>query len=287
MFKGRGRDYLSLITCPVDGAALRLHEGALSCADDPAHRYDFAGGIVRLVPPDRRAAVEGQSQGHEAVCDSQGWHSPAEDEFKSLPQTGLSGYPEGYWPQQAAATALLWRFLEAVRVRDGKLPVGPVGEAAVIGAGMGWLAYGLDVAGYATLALDARTGARHGLGVYPFSRYLRVQADPLRLPLARGAFDWVIVQEPLAYFGDESAQRMILDQSLRALRPGGWIAVMDSLSPTLETHEAVRHLFASAGLAPLSAPRRGGWRVRLLETRDRLAGREPGIPPVVVAQKPR
>jgi SAM-dependent methyltransferase len=273
------------MTCPADGAALRLHEGALSCTADPAHRYVFEAGIVRLVPADRRAAVEDRSQGYDADGDAQGWQSPAEDEFKSLPQTGLSGYPEGYWAQQAAATALLWRFLEAVRLQNGKLPVGPVGEAAVIGAGMGWLAYGLDVAGYATLALDARAGSRHGLGVYPFSRYLRVQADALRLPLARGAFDWVIVQEPLAYFGDEAAQQMVLDQALRALRPGGWIAVMDSLSPSLETNERVSRLLESAGLATLAAPRREGWRARLLETRDRLAGREPGVPPVLVAQK--
>ncbi len=284
MFKGRGRDYLSLLACPVDGAALRLQDGALACSADPAHRYAFEAGIARLVPADQRDAVAEHSARYEADCDAQGWQSPAEDDFKSLPQTGLPGYPETYWTQQAAATALLWRFLETVRLREGKLPVGPVGEAVVIGAGMGWLAYGLDVAGYATLALDARAGSRHGLGVYPFSRYLRVQVDGRRLPLARGAFDWVIVQEPLV--GDEAAQQTLVGQAVRALRPGGWIAVMDSLSPSLETNERVSRLLDAAGLATMAAPRReGGWRVRWQETRDRLAGREPGVPPVLVAQK--
>jgi hypothetical protein len=37
----------------------------------------------------------------------------------------------------------------------------------------------------------------------------------------------------------------------------------------------------------MAAPRRLGWRGRLLELRDRLANREPDVPPVLVAQKPR
>jgi SAM-dependent methyltransferase len=165
-----------------------------------------------------------------------------------------------------------------------------MGEAAVIGAEMGWLAYGLDVAGYATLAVDARAGARHGLGVFPISRYLRVQADLDQLPLAPAAFDWVIFQEgltPLSAAQTESGQQAALDAALRAVRPGGWVAVMNSLSPTIEDVATVHTLLEDAGLVLMQSTRQRGWRRRLLELRDRLTGREPGVPPVLVAQKPK
>jgi hypothetical protein len=287
MFKGRGRDYMSLLTCPVEGAALRLHDGDLRCTAEPAHVYHFEHGVLRLIPADRHVTVQAESEGHEAECAAFGWHSPDEDEFKSLPQTGLPGYPENYWPQQAAGTALLWRFLERVRLQNGGLPVGPMGEAAVISAGMGWLAYGLDVAGYTTLALDARAGDRYGLGVYPISRYLRVQIDPLRLPLARGAFDWVIFQQPLITLGDAAAYHGVFDQAVALLRPGGWMAVMDCLSPSAENAQITLGLFQRAGLRPEDGIQRRGWSGRVADWRDRLAGRERAIPPVLVAQKPK
>lgn len=248
----------------------------MHCTADPAHVYPFDGGILRLAAPDRCAAFEAHSAAHERECAAAGWKSPDEDEFKSLPQSGLAGFPDGYWPQQAAATALLWRFLEAIRLQTGGLPVGPMGEAAVIGAGMGWLAYALDVAGYTTLAIDSRAGARFGLGVYPIARYLRVQADPVEPPLAGEAFDWVIFQEGLTS----------LDVALKALRPGGWVAVIDALGPSGDDHDAAHTLLEHAGLVLVAQPRRTGWRGRMMELRDRLAGRDPGAPPVLVAQKP-
>ncbi len=292
LYKGRGRNYMSLLACPVDGSSLVLDGENVRCNADPDHVYPFRDGILRLVPEPRRAEIASLSQAHDDHGDAEGWRAPDEGDFKSLPQTGLSGYPDDYWPAQADGTALLWRFLEAVRRANGGLPVGPIGETAVIGAGMGWLAYGLDVAGYTTLAIDARAGARHGLGVFPIARYLRVQADLQgRLPLAPGAFDWLVFQEGLCpLMGDkqnDSEQQARFEEALHALRPGGWLAVMNSLAPTTEEAKTVYMRFEEAGLVLMAAPARvGGWRGRLLELRDRLRGHEPGVPPVLVAQKP-
>ncbi len=286
-FKGRGRDYVSLLVCPVDRARLLPEAGDLVCEQDAQHRYTYEDGILRLFPAQARPALDAASEAHEQACAARGWRSPDEAAFKSLPQTPLPGYPETYWAQQAASTALLWRFLEAVRLRNGGLPVGPMGEVAVIHAGMGWLAYGLDVAGYTTLALDTRAGSNYGLGAYPIARYFRLQTPLDRLPLARGAFDWVIFQEGLARFGDDAAQQRALDQAIGVLRPGGWVAVVDAVEPSEDDVTTVHTLFEDAGLMLTSAPRRRGWRGRLLELRDRLANREPDVPPVLVAQKPR
>ncbi len=283
-FKGRGRNYIGLLTCPVDGARLNWQDGDLVC--EHGHTYTFEDGILRLFPVEQLAAMQAATESHEMVCAGRGWRSPDEAGFKALPQTRLAGYPEGYWGQQAAGTALLWRFLEAVRLATGGLPVGPIGEAAVLNAGMGWLAYGLDVAGYTTLAIDTRAGAQYGLGAYPYARYFRLQADLSWLPLARAAFDWVIFQEGLAQYGDDAAQNAVFEQGLRALRPGGWVAVMDAVAPSENDVQAVHTLFEDAGLALLATPRRPGWRGRVLELRDRIVNRDPGVPPVLVAQKP-
>ncbi len=278
---------MTLLACPVDNAGLVWENRALRCTADPAHVYRFEDGILRLAPPDARSGLDAQSAAYEAERAAQGWQSPDEVGFKSLPQTGLDGYGDLYWAQQAAATALLWHHLEAIRRHNGILPVGPAGEAAVIGAGMGWLAYGLDVAGYTTLAVDASAGPRYGLGVFPIARYLRVQADPLRPPLARGAFDLLVYQEGLARSGDAAGQESALERAIRALRPGGWIAVMDAAAPSAEQSEALRTLLHGAGLRLVDAPRRGrGWRAALESLRARLSGRDEGPPPVWVAQKP-
>jgi SAM-dependent methyltransferase len=285
-FKGRGRNYVTLLTCPVDGGPLRKHNGGLQCTADKTHSYPFEDGILRLVPAAMRPAIDAQSEAYDSAQAAHGWTAPDESQFKKLPQTGLPGYGEGYWAKQASATALLWRFLEAIRLDSGALPIAPLGEAAVIGAGMGWLAYGLDVAGYTTVALDARAGEQYGLGVYPIARYLRVQASRIDPPLAPAAFDFVIYQEGLARSGDEAEQERAFDNALRALRPGGWMIAMDTLGRFSDDGTTVHTLFEDAGLVLMAAPRRLGWRGRLLELRDRLAGRDPGLPPVLVAQKP-
>jgi SAM-dependent methyltransferase len=290
LYKGRGRNYLSLLACPVDHAALRREDDGVRCAADPAHFYPFHDGTVQLVPARRREAINAISAAHEAAGDQQGWTTPDGAQFRGLPQTGLPGYPDDYWSLRAAATVQLWHFLETIRREQGIPPIAPTGEAAVIGAGLGWLAYGLDVAGYTTVALDARAGSRHGLNVYPISRYLRVQADLDRLPLASAAFDWLIFQDGLTPLGqdqDEAGQGAALDAALRYLRPGGWVAVMDNNSPTVESAAAVDALFEKAGLEPVPNPQWDNWRARLSELRDRLKGRDPDVPPVLVARKPR
>ena len=284
-FKGRGRNYVALLRCPVDGGRLGWRDdGALGCERDAAHVYPFEGGILRLYPSERRAQMDALTAEHEAACAAAGWAVPDEAAFKSLPQTPLAGYPEGHWEQWAEATALLWRYLEAVRLARGELPIAPLGEVAVLNAGMGWLAYALDVAGYTTLALDARAGARYGLGAYPIARYFRVQTDPAAFPLARAAFDWVIFQEGLAPFGDVAAQREALRRAADVLRVGGGVVVMAALEPRAEAIEAARELLGEVGLQPLEARRRG-WQGRLQDLAERAPWRSQEAPPLAVAQK--
>jgi SAM-dependent methyltransferase len=285
-FQGRGRQYLSLLACPVDGAPLAMGQNEAVCVADSAHRYPIEAGILRLADGGLRAALDEMSRQHEDDAAAEGWQTPDEEAFKRLPQTGLKGYPEFHWTQYAEATAVLWRYLEAIRAERGALPVGPVGEAAVIGADTGWLAYALDVAGYTTIALDAYVGEGYGLGVYPIARYVRVQADPVHPPLARGAFDIVLFQEGLARSREAADEAAALARAIEALRPGGHVVVMDAFPGSIQAVEALQRQLEQAGLRLMDRPPRLTWRARMAERVDQVLGRDGSLPPVTVAQKP-
>lgn len=285
-FQGRGRQYLSLLACPVDGAPLAMGQNEAVCVADSAHRYPIEAGILRLADGGLRAALDEMSRQHEDDAAAEGWQTPDEEAFKRLPQTGLKGYPEFHWTQYAEATAVLWRYLEAIRAERGALPVGPVGEAAVIGADTGWLAYALDVAGYTTIAIDAYVGEGYGLGVYPIARYVRVQADPVHPPLARGAFDIVLFQEGLARSREAADEAAALARAIEALRPGGHVVVMDAFPGSIQAVETLQRQLEQAGLRLMDRPPRLTWRARMAERVDQVLGRDGSLPPVTVAQKP-
>lgn len=285
-FQGRGRQYLSLLACPVDGAPLAMGQNEAVCVADSAHRYPIEAGILRLADGGLRAALDEMSRQHEDDAAAEGWQTPDEEAFKRLPQTGLKGYPEFHWTQYAEATAVLWRYLEAIRAERGALPVGPVGEAAVIGADTGWLAYALDVAGYTTIALDAYVGEGYGLGVYPIARYVRVQADPVHPPLARGAFDIVLFQEGLARSREAADEAAALARAIEALRPGGHVVVMDAFPGSIQAVEALQRQLEQAGLRLMDRPPRLTWRARMAERVDQVLGRDGSLPLVTVARKP-
>ncbi|HEX3054472.1 MAG TPA: hypothetical protein VHP83_27705, partial [Aggregatilineaceae bacterium] len=155
-------------------------------------------------------------------------------------------------------------------------------EAAVIGAETGWLAYGLDVAGYATAAIDVRTGEKYGLGVYPIARYMRVQADLLDPPLAAGAYDLLVYQEGLPAVDDETRWDILVKNAQRGLRSGGWMAIM---AFDLVTADPIEARLRAAGMTLMEKPQRQGMRVKLGDIRDRVLGRNQTAPPVIVAQK--
>jgi len=113
-----------------------------------------------------------------------------------------------------------------------------------------------------------------------------VQADPIAPPLARAALDVLVYQNGLARSGPDADQDRALAHGLRALRPGGWIAVMDPLNTSVEAVEALRARLGAAGLLLLDAPQQRGWRARFSDLVGRLSSNDPLPPPVTFAQKP-
>jgi SAM-dependent methyltransferase len=96
-----------------------------------------------------------------------------------------------------------------------------------LGAGVGWLSQRLAQLGHHPMAVDLTTDDRDGLGAGRHYRpaWPRVQAEFDRLPLAAEAADLVIFNASLHYSTD---YEVTLAEALRALAPGGTVAVLES-----------------------------------------------------------
>lgn len=186
----RGQNFVALLRCPATGAPLmRRGEQLVSEADDSL-TYALDKGLVKLVTPQQAAEFATAESKQAAEFEKRGWQPPPILEFRRLPQTPLTDWPAEHWQARANATAEMWRVLEAIRLEEKRLPIGPMGTAVDLSNGMGWLGYGLDVSGYNTIVLSEKQG-RYGLGVFPHSRYMRVLGSLQAPPLAPNSFDLV------------------------------------------------------------------------------------------------
>lgn len=95
------------------------------------------------------------------------------------------------------------------------------------GAGCGWLSYRLRRLGHSPFSVDINDDARDGLGalVHFAPDWPAARAEFDALPLANGSADLVVFNGTLHYSND---LKSTLTESLRVLRPGGHIVVLDS-----------------------------------------------------------
>ena len=163
-------------------------EDSIAAEDDPTAVYPMMeGGILQLAITDLNEV----STAHDEKYLRQGIKAPDELAFRGLPRTPLPGWIENYWQQRAHSTAAIWHFLEAQRRAAGR-GMGFQGIAVELTQGMPYLAYGLDAGGYLAFAVSPHAG-HFALGVHPYSRYCRIQANWDALPLRSGSFDVVIL----------------------------------------------------------------------------------------------
>ncbi|HET6765338.1 MAG TPA: class I SAM-dependent methyltransferase [Longimicrobiaceae bacterium] len=100
-----------------------------------------------------------------------------------------------------------------------------------LGAGNGWLSRRVADAGHRALAADVRDDAVDGLGAAAEfvdrspARFARAAASFDALPLMDGHFDVAVFNAALHYALDLPA---VLREAARTLRPGGWLAIVDS-----------------------------------------------------------
>jgi hypothetical protein len=274
-FPHRGHKFVPLLRCSVDGGRLEQVDDVLVCEEDPAHVYQRANGIIHLATETQHESFATASEERAQQRRSRGWQLPDPEAFKSVPQTPIRGWPVEYWQRRAFSTAAMWRVLERIRIANGDLPVGPMGNAVDFTEDMGWIGYGLDVAGFTTIVIGQDAG-EYGLAAYDFPRYTRVQAafdDP---PLVENTFERVVFSFSLSQAVDPA---QTLKNAVPLLRKGGCLIVMLEQGE----HELVSVAETALNEAGLTVAREGirpmGGGVNKIM--QRLLNRVPVIPPLV------
>jgi SAM-dependent methyltransferase len=213
-----------LARCPDCGAGLGplppLVDGraALSCAACGAGHH-AVDGVWRFVPAGERERVERFLVDYHTVRRAEGRGSLDPAYYLALPDTAAADPLAWQWSMRART----WRSLERHEVASWA----PGSKVLDLGAGVGWLANRLGLAGHHPVAvdvsiddLDGLVAARHYPGDWP-----RVQAMFDHLPFADGEADVVLFNASLHYSVD---YHVTLAEARRVLRPGGRLVVLDS-----------------------------------------------------------
>ncbi|NDJ86588.1 MAG: class I SAM-dependent methyltransferase [Chloroflexi bacterium] len=282
----RGFKYETVLRCPLTQSPLRLDGDVLVSVDDPNQRYHFETGLLQLCQPQLCTELETISAERRIKLQNKGWAAPDIESFRRLPQTGIPGWPLGYWQRRASGTAELWRIIEAARREADQLPIGPMGIALDLSDGMGWLGYGLDASGYITVVVSEDAGSDYGLGVFPYSRYLRVQASITNPPLSPQAFDLVVFSYSLESC---ASPQEALENASRLVKPAGHLIVMsdrtDEQATSVNAHQTETTL-RKLGLNAWQQ-RIGAMGSRWSRTMKNLLGQAPDMPPMVIGRRPK
>jgi len=201
------------LVCRRCGAALGpMREVACGCGSE----LRVEGGILRAVAPQRRGYYEKFLCDYASIRHAEGRGSEDPAYYRALPFADLSGRNSAQWRIRAAT----YRYFESRLLPAAGLDI------LDLGAGNGWLSYRLAARGHRPVAVDIFTDACDGLGAARrYGQFPLVEAEFDCLPFAAAQFDLAVFNASLHYSTD---YRRTLAESIRCLRPGGRIFVLDS-----------------------------------------------------------
>jgi SAM-dependent methyltransferase len=217
-----GADSRIQFACPRCRGKLEAGEGTYHCPEDGLV-FERRQGVWRFLLPERAVALAEFIEQYETVRADEGWGSDDGRYYRALPYADLSGWYADIWRIRAASFDSL--MAEVVKPQADEL-ARPL-RILDLGAGNGWLSYRLAQAGHAPVAVDLISSRRDGLGahVHYDVAFTPVQAEYDRLPFQAGSVDLLIYNASLHYAPDFLAT---LAEGLKALAPGGRLAIMDS-----------------------------------------------------------
>lgn len=188
--------------CPMDGEIYR--------------RVD---GIWRMMPAFRLAHYQQFIHEYETIRLAEGRAGQNAAYYRQLPQTSANNPWHKDWQIRARTfETLLTKVLPQIGQNRRLLDMG---------AGNGWLAYQLSKRGHEVAGIDLTLNPQDGLAAHIFydTPWLPVQAEFDHLPFPPDSLDGIIFNASLHYSTD---YQQTLAESLRVLRPQGWLIVMDS-----------------------------------------------------------
>jgi SAM-dependent methyltransferase len=210
------------LACPVCRSPLQLQEKCARCTPCGT-TYELCGGIWRLLPGQRAAALQPIIQRYETVRSREGWGSEDPSYYRELPFRDTSGRFVLTWRIRAANyRTLIRRVVRPLERREARPLV-----ILELGAGNGWLSHRLAQRGNRVAAVDLLTNDLDGLGARQRygGRFVAVQADFDRLPFPAGVADLAIFSAALHYSPDA---RVTLAEACRVLRERGVVAIVDT-----------------------------------------------------------
>jgi SAM-dependent methyltransferase len=185
--------------------------------------YPCIDGVWHMLPEDRKATYRQFIAEYETVRRAEGRGSNAPAFYRSLPFKDLSGNRSTEWAIRGRSFQVL---LDKVII--------PLEESANerllildLGSGNGWLSNRLAQRGHLLGAVDLMTNQFDGLGAHRYyqTRFIPIQAEFDRLPLAGGQADLVIFNASFHYSVDYVRT---LEEALRVLSGTGQVIVLDT-----------------------------------------------------------
>jgi len=188
----------------------------LDCPDDGV-AFVCEDGVWRFLAPDRLDDVRRFRERYDPVRRGEGWGSTDSAYYRALPFRDTTGLFPALWHIRAQS----YRALQEHVLTDGPQRV------VDLGAGNGWLANRLTLAGHTVAGVDLRVDEVDGLGAHRHydATFLSLQAEFDAVPLASAQMDVVVYNGAFHYAND---YEQTLREALRLLRPGGRIVIMDS-----------------------------------------------------------
>lgn len=184
-------------------------------------------GVWRMLSHRQRARFAQFKQDYEEIRRFEGRGSKDPAFYLALPFADLTGNFADQWRIRARS----YRFFERQILPRLEQHHGDSFRVLDIGAGNGWLSYRLALNGHRPVALDLCSNSYDGLGaarhyatVLP-QFFARFEAEMDYLPFDDAQFDVAIYNASFHYSTD---YERTLRETLRCLRPGGSILIIDS-----------------------------------------------------------
>jgi SAM-dependent methyltransferase len=207
------------------GADSAQHQAACSICNFVMLRVE---GIWRAIRPSRAGLLAGLLSAYEDVRKAEGRWSDSREFYLSLPWKDTTERFATQWMIRAHSFDFLCGTLLPLCAKAlGKRRL----RVLDIGAGNCWMSYRLAQIGHRPVAVDLSASRLDGLGAAEhYSAVLEsgfpcFQAEMDRLPFAAGQFDAAIFNASFHYSPDYETT---LRETLRVLRPGGMIMIVDS-----------------------------------------------------------
>ena len=207
------------IVCPrCRVASLSASKIDVTCTGCAA-RFPLVQGVWDLLQTLQVARYRNFLESYTRIRRAEGRTSDSADFYRALPDCPPSHPLAWQWRIRRTSYVALVHLL-GQRLNDGA-------RVLDVGAGSGWLANRLDLAGYAACAIDLSADAGDGLGAarHFAGQWPRLRADFDQLPLADGAVDAIVFNASFHYSAD---YWRTLAEACRVTRRGGLVVILDS-----------------------------------------------------------